>query len=323
MKLRSRNSQLRYSPEGTPDASIWSKISTFLYGSVLVGLVGLVALYMADRWMNFEARGQVRSQIYPVSAERQGRILEIMVEEGQPVEAQTPLARIQPGRVCDQPTDSPQMEVAGQLQIDSMKQRNLRERINQLQQRREQLQQKQALEIPNIDQKIEDVDKQLAEAQQEYRVLQTQISVRQQQLQNLTERPTRDEHCQPFQVHSPRQGTITNLYHYPGEVVQAGTPILALRPGSSETVVWAYMEENRFEDVHVGKIVEVVLPNGKTTKGKIQNISSSEQPFAQPKWQNYQPANTELLVKIKALNDSIQQLWQPFERMDVQVRGDK
>lgn len=323
MKLRSRNAQLRHSPEGNPQASIWSKISTFLYGGVLLALVGLVVLYMADRWMNFEARGQVRSQTYPVSAERQGRIMEIMAREGEQIKAQAPLVRIRPGRACDQQDMSSQQDIQGELQVDNIKLQNLQDRIASLEQRRQQLRRKQALEIANVAQELQDLEEQLMEVRQEYRVTQTRISVREQQLQRLSEEPSTDTRCQPFEITAPREGVITNLYHHPGAVVQAGEPLLALRPLNSETVVWAYMEEDLFENVHVGKSVEVVLPNGETTPGRITNIASSAQPFPQPKWQNYQPANTELLVKIKATNDSIQTLWQPFERMDVQVRGNK
>lgn len=324
MRLRNRNAQLRHTAEGTPKAGFWSKFSTFLYGLALISILGLALMYGADRWLNFEVRGQVRAQTQPVSAERGGRILSLFTQRGQPVQIGDSLARIRPKEVCGPPDSTRLQDIQGELELTRIELQNIRETIRYLQLQLQQLRQERALEVGLVEEKIHGLKQNLRESRQRERMLGARLDVQQQRLQQARESLQQDPRCQPFIVQAPAVGTVATVYHRSGDVISSGEPILDVQIENGTPVrVWAYMDEDLFGSLHQGKILEVELPGGQNTRGVVETVYSSAHNFAQPKWRDYEPMETQLMVEIRPADDSIARLWRQFNHMDVDVRGDK
>lgn len=267
--------------------TIWSVV-----GVLLVILVWYLA---ADRATPFTGNARVKAVVTPITPQVAGTITEVLVENGQIVEAGDVLLRIDPRpyqiakqRAEAQLASATQSVGASSAQVSGAQARVTRAQSN-LETTRLQAERVFALEKKGLVAvaKADDARGDLTEAQAELENAQADLARAKEQLgsegtdnpqiqQALAALAEAELDLEWTQLTAPARGVVSNLSIAPGTYAKAGQDLLTFLDA---TDIWveAYMTENNLGRAKVGAPVDIVLDMhpGRIVKGRIESFSSA------------------------------------------------
>lgn len=328
MRLRNRESGqsvVSEAPEGESPSPRRARITMWLYGLFLLGIVGLAIWYAVYTYYHYDGPGQIRVQRTVMSPERAGRIQEIVPKEGEAVLRGDSLMLVEPGRSCE-PTGVSLVE--RDLRENQQRAQLLGQRIQDLQQqlarkRRElaRLRERKVLELQNTEPRRNQLEEDIYRIQDEIdqlRLQRRQALANTDQLAGVSTNPA----CAPFVVFAPHNGRVHRVHEGEFTVVDAGTPVMSLTRPSPPVVTLAYLDRDLTGYVHRDDSVSVRFPDGSVTQGVVQETYSSAQDFVEVKYDIYEPYSTQLLVEIAPANQRVKERWQELDRVRVEVEGE-
>ena len=133
--------------------------------------------------------------------------------------------------------------------------------------------------------------------------------------------PVTSPECTDETLRAPFDGKVYLVLAHQNDIVSKGEPVAQISPTSSRTFVYTQVEFEQYQDVSIGKSLSVVLPDGQTTEGIIEDIGA--------KYEALLPIglgttkNAHIAVKVKPSSDIVQGEWAQFDDYQVKVLGKK
>lgn len=328
MRLRNRESGqsvVSEAPEGESPSPRRARITMWLYGLFLLGIVGLAIWYAVYTYYHYDGPGQIRVQRTVMSPERDGRVQKIYPEEGETVLRGDSLMLVDPGQACEpegaRAVVQIQRESRQQAQLLGQRIEDLQQELARKRRELERLRERKMLELDNTEPRRNQLEEDIYRLQDEIDQLRLQRRQAQQTSGEVADAGRGDPECEPFVVTAPHNGRIHRLHEREFTFVDAGTPVLSLTRPSPPVVALAYLDRDLTGYVQRDDTVRVFLPNGNTTRGVIRDTYSTAQEFVQVKYDIYQPYATQLLVEVVPVSRAVKEKWQQFDRTKVEVEG--
>ncbi len=328
MRLRNQDSGesvVSEAPEGESPTPRRTRITTWLYGLFLVGLVGLAIWYAVHAYFHYEGPGQVRVERTVLSPERDGRIQKIYPAEGEAVLRGDSLMLVAPGQPCEPTQDrlvvQDQRENRQRAELLGRRIQDLQQELNRKQQELDRLRERKALELGTTTPRRSDLEDEI------YRIRDKigRLQIQRKQARENTNRPigrSTDPECKPFVVSAPHSGRVVRVHKQEFSFVDSGTPVLSLARPSPSATVFAYLDNDLTGYVQRDDTVRVFLPDGSATRGVVRETYSTAQDFAQVKYDVYKPHATQLVAELAPTNQGVKEQWQKLDRTEVQVKGE-
>lgn len=327
MRLRNRESGqsvVSEGPEGESPAPRGARLTMWLYGLFLVGIVGLAVWYAVYTYFHYEGPGQIRVQRTLMSPERAGRIQQIWPDEGDAVLRGDSLMLVEPGRACEDGGASivarTRREGQQQAELFGVRIQNLQQELARKRRELARLRQRKVLELQNTEPRRNQLEQEIYQIQDEIdelRLQQQQARASSAALAGVSTNPE----CAPFVVSAPHSGRVHRLHEDEFSVVDAGAPVMSLTRPSPPVVVLGYLDRDLTGYVQRDDTVSVYLPDGSRTRGVIEETYSTAQDFVDVKYDIYQPYATQLLAEIAPINQRVKERWQELDRVKVDVEG--
>lgn len=328
MRLRNQDSGesvVSEAPEGESPSPRRTRITTWLYGLFLVGIVGLAIWYAMYAYSHYDGPGQVRVERTVVSPERDGRIQKIYPAEGEAVLRGDSLMRVAPGQPCEPPQDrfvvQDQRENRQRVELLGQRIQDLRQERDRKQQELNRLRERKALELGRTKPRRSDLEEEIYRLGDEI----GRLRVQRRQARENADRPigtSADPECKPFVVSAPHSGRVIRVHESEFSFVDSGTQVLSLAHSSPSVSVLAYLDRDLTGYVQRDDTVRVRLPDGSATRGVIRETYSTAQDFAQVKYDVYRPYATQLMAEIAPTNQGVKEQWRELDRTKVEVEGE-
>lgn len=330
MRLRSQESGesvVSDAPEGESPGSRWADLTKWLYGFLLMAIVGLAVWYAVYAYFHYDGSGQIQVQRTVVSPERAGRIQKVWPSEGDTVLRGDSLMLIEPGKACESEgvtfEERNRRESRQQAELFNLRIQNLRQQLARKRRELDRLRERRALELRDTESRQNRLEEDVSEIQNEISQLQLQERQASETASRLADAApdVRDPECAPFVVSAPHDGRVYRLHEEEFTVIDAGTPVLSMvRPSSSVTVL-GYLDRDLTGYVQQGDSVSVYLPGRARTQGVVRETYSTARDFAQVKYDVYKPYPTQLLAKIAPADEGTEDRWRELDRAEVKVEG--
>lgn len=327
MRLRNRESGqsvVSDAPEGESPRPRRARITMWLYGIFLLGIVGLALWYAVYTYYHYDAEGQIRVERTVMSPERAGRIQEIYPTEGEAVLRGDSLMLVEPGRACEDPgaslVEQTRREGQQEAQLYSVRIENLQQELARKRRELARLRERKILELQNTEPRRNQLEEDIYQIQDEIDELRLQQRQARATTNDLSGIPSNPE-CAPFVVAAPHNGRVHRLHETEFAVVDAGAPVMSLTRPSPPVVVLGYLDRNLTGYVQRDDTVSVYLPDGSVTRGVIAETYSTAQDFVEVKYDIYRPYASQLLAEIVPANQSAKERWQALDRVNVEVEG--
>ncbi len=327
MKLRNRKSYITSLPEGAPPANLRPRITQIIYYSILLFVVAYIIYIFGSRIFYYKETGFVEVDKIIISASHGGKLIKLLVTEGQMIKKKDLIASVAASKNCSSTLNTQHSKLKYALALNRSKLSlfnraiaNLKNRYNTASLQRA-LETGQAKNTSNNKLQLEILKK-----QNEIDLLESQIILQQQQFKNsrpmLLANDTSAD-CFNENIYAPFNGSVYAVHRKLNEFTQRGKPLLTLVANNAKVRVETYLKTELLPNLAVGKIATVALTENIKTQAKIKAIHSSAYNVPGREWNNYKPAETHVLVYLKALNKQDAKLWKKYDRMEVKVRGRK
>lgn len=328
MRLRNENSGqsvVSEAPEGESPSPRGARVTMWLYGLFLLGLVGLAIWYGVYTYFHYDAPGQIRVERTAISPERNGRIQKIYPAEGETVLRGDSLMLMMPGQPCE-PSGSrfvaqDQRENRQKAELLAQRIQDLQQKLDRKQKQLARLRNQKALELGTAEPRPSELEEEIFQLENEI----GRLRIQRRQARENTSQPigtTEDPECKPFVVSAPHDGQVMRVHEQEFSFVDSGTPALSLTRLSPPVKVLAYLERDLTDYVHRGDTVRVLLPGGADTRGVVQETYSTAQDFLEVKYDIYKPYATQLLAEVAPANQGAREQWRELDRTKVEVEGE-
>jgi len=325
MKLRHPRRKLTQYKEGpAPERTLRSKVTQWIYLAVVLFVVAYVIYYIAYTMFYFNQRGLVVVNHVVISSVRGGRILKISVGAGDHVKKGALLLRIASPNSCRQ---NPDNKIIHELKIknglDRGKIRMLMQQRNSKKNELKKIQYQRSMELfsGNIT-RMRTLQDAILVLGGNIDLLRRGLRLRTAEIKKLSMNKALDAACQDEVIRAPSDGTVIAVQHKVFEVLQRTEPVMDFVKDDAPVYIHVTFNNKRYDDLSLGKEVQIRLPDGELGKGKIAEVKSTSVPFAVNEFaRNYLPQRTRLMAMIEPLNRKDAKLWKSFIEMEVEVRG--
>ena len=322
MKLRNRKSHVTSLPEGEAPVSRGSRVTKWVYYLLLAGVVGYAGWQLLDYILYVEVRGQIEIEKTRVSPARSGIVEHMGVLEGQRVAKGDLMARIAPEDACTEAPDQKLVKLAFERDLNRRRLALKEQEIRAKDRRYAALDMRRALELDaNLRREAEDLRQELADLRDDAALLASEIELQEASLAEL--RAARDmvpEACRPLAVVAPFDGRVTAVLHRSHEYVRRGEPVFLLTPRRGTVRVEAYPQRDDTERWQPGTVVEVLLPDGGRTLGRVEELHSAAYESIAREKEDYVPVEAHPRVHVRPPDGQTAERWRQFDRMEVFVR---
>ncbi len=318
----------------TGKPSLGSRITRWVYFSVLIGLLFYIIWYGVFRFFYIDNRGLVEVDRTRVASSRGGRILELTVKNGDHVNKGDMLARLKSPNDCDAPAVSKALEETPELRSLRRKQLSDRTQLKVLlQQRKEKKTRLQRMKFRHaMELSISGVASQRLKLEDdmlrlggEIRSLRAIIPLRKKDIQHLKailKLAVIKPGCRDELIHAPYKGTIVSKDHWQFEVMQRTEPIMDIIADDANVHIESYFRNDTFKTLSIGMDLTVFFPDGSESKAKVTAIKSTSLPFPNRGFHDdYLPFRTRILAVMEPVDEADVVLWKQFNQMEVEVRG--
>lgn len=120
-------------------------------------------------------------------------------------------------------------------------------------------------------------------------------------------------------IKSPITGTIQNIFRNKGENIDQENSIMEIMEDNPETEIRASLKEKYLNFIYPGKIVQIILPDKKKSKGKISAIYSISSRKSKILMDDYKPVKADIGIKILPFSTKDKNLWIKYNKMDIKV----
>ena len=335
MRLRHPKPVLSHSNlADTGKPSLGSRITRWIYFSVLIALVLYIVWYAVFRFFYIDNRGLVEADRTRIASSRGGRILDLPAKNGDHVRKGELLARLKSPNDCDVPAVSKAQEETPELRSLRRKQLSDRTQLRVLlQQRKEKktrlqhMKYRHAMELSisgAASQRLK-LEDDMLRIGGEIRSLRAMIPLRKKDIQHLQAMLKLGEispGCRDEVIHAPYNGTIVSKDHWPFEVMQRTEPIMDIIADDASVHIESYFRNDAFETLHIGMHLTVFFPDGSQSRAKVTAIKSTSLAFPNREFHDdYLPFRTRILAIIEPVDEADVVLWKQFNQMEVEVRG--
>ncbi len=314
--------------------SLGSRITRWIYFSVLAGLVLYIVWYAVFRFFYIDNRGLVEADRTRIASARGGRILDLPVKNGDHVHKGELLARLKSPNACDAPAvskaqaETPELRSLRRQQLSDRTQ--LRVLLQQRKEKKTRLQHmkfRHAMELSisgaaSQQQKLAD---DLLQLGGKIRSLRAMIPLRKKEIQHLQamlKLAVITPGCRDELIHAPYNGTIVSKDHWPFEVMQRTEPIMDIIADDASVHIESYFRNDVFETLHIGMQLTVFFPDGSESRARVTAIKSTSLAFPTRQFHDdYLPFRTRILVMMEPVDKTDIALWKQFNQMEVEVRG--
>ncbi|MDQ6996371.1 MAG: HlyD family efflux transporter periplasmic adaptor subunit [Mariprofundus sp.] len=335
MRLRHPKPVLSHSQTAdTAKPSLGSRVTRWLYFSVLFGLIGYIIWYGVFRFFYVDNRGLVEADRTRVASVRGGRILELPVQNGDQVKKGDLLVRLKSPADCATAIVSEDLAETPELRTLRRKQLSDRSRLNMLVRQRKAMKTRlgrmryrhaMELSLSSSASQRQNLEDGLLRTSGEIRSLRAIIPVRKKDIQHLEEilkRKVIRPACLDELIHAPYDGKIVSKDHWRFEVMQRTEPIMDIIANDANVHIESYFSNDTFKTLSVGMELTVFFPDGSESKAKITDIKSTSLQFPARDFQdNYLPFRTRILATLEPVDDVAEAQWKQFNQMEVEVRG--
>ncbi len=321
MKLRSKQRVVSTGDEGQAPPSWPARFTTGLYYLILLGVVTYGAVFLGSRLLFFRAPGLVTISTTVLAPTREGRVAELPFEVGDTVWSGSLVARIEPGLACQQSDQARLSGLRTQVRLTRGRHVLVEEEITLKRDRLDMFRRQEPLELDlELRRERVRVEGELRKLENQRRLL---VIERRSHEETLRETVTvvDDPRCLPDMVHSPLDGTVSAVYQAAFDVVNAGDPILSLRPLEAPVRIIAYMDPGILPSVFPQKRVRVRFPDGSEDDGVVRAVRAASESFAHLDVEDYRFQDSDVLAEILPADSSRARAWQRFDRLEVTVTG--
>lgn len=330
MKLHSKQNYITKQNEEFQKRKRLPLLTKIIYYLVLISIVAYLVYFFVSRAYSFSSTGYVMSEREDLVASYGGRVIAMSVQPGDYVKKGDEIARIAASKFCQIDENRALQDTQEDLlkkQLELAHVRNELELLkNEVNRYKKQTGLSRALDLDaplvsenKMDSLQLDVNKknlELALAREEMK----HLTAKQEKLLGLPKPGTSPE-CSEELVRAPFQGTIFSTLVNENDIVSKDEPIIQMYSPSFGTHVYTQIEFEEYQNVNIGKPLDILLPNGKKTRGIVEDIGA--------KYEETLPLglgtsnNAFIVVKIKPSNDTTQGEWAQFDDYQVKVIGTK
>lgn len=356
MRLRTKKSHFHNLPEGAPPGrtKILPRILRFCYFLVLLAIVAIICTVVYNRYIYFTGRGMIEISRIKVSSAHGGIIKALYKRAGDAFEEGDLLAKIKRDQKCveklpEQPQLKPKKSAPDirliRLRFDILqKQGQLNHYQRQIYDIESEMEKDEgaailyrALEIGDIisRKKHDEMVRNVLRINDKIRLLETEIKLDQEELTMLELALTVPEPepapivepqiplCEYEDIVASYSGRVDLVTHKDSEYLKKAAPLFVIIPEDTPVVVEAYFNKKNLPYLTKGEKLTIQFPDKTKSEGTIKEFVSSARYHADRILEDYLPVQSEILVTLTPTSESDKQLWQRFDRMDVQVKGER
>ncbi len=281
-----------YKREPEPPRRSWGKI---LYLAFLACLVLAAGWWLSRRALYLDLPALVDGREFLVQCAEPGRVEQVLVEVGDLLPAGTVVARVDvTRRLAD--TWPPEMifrieealsRLAGEAEVTATEARlkgGVAAALAQERRRSQELLEQKILKYSDV----KKLDLECRQAEAEVGRLNRRLAVLKQERQLLADLYRRFQQPEVrvvTELRLPREGLVISRNRQPGEVVQAGQPVLTL-VDPHDLYVKAFVAEKHQERVFPGQATTILFADGRRTPGMVKKVYPASEPLP-PEYQDY------------------------------------
>ena len=325
MKLRNRQRIVTAGPEGVPPDHRGPRITAWVYYAVLLFVAGYLIFYVGGRILYFQSSGLMTTRTLLMAPTREGRVADLPYSAGDTVRVGALLARVEPGLGCPVADTTRLMALRMDTRLNRARSDILGERLDYKRARLADLSLRTGLELDmelrrekdRLALEIEDLDLQR-------RLLNAEVALQAQALGSASSSVAYSSPaCLPDLVFAPGDGTINAVYVDEFSVVNAGDPLLSLKPLDAPIRALAYANPDVLPSLFPGKTVRIHFPDGSRGEGVIEAVHASAELFPRLDVEAYRYLPGEVVVEIRPVDAGQAEHWRRFERLPIRVTGRK
>ncbi|RLA49834.1 MAG: hypothetical protein DRR42_14750 [Gammaproteobacteria bacterium] len=323
MRLRNRQSYITTLPEGEPTENQAPKITRWVYFLILFSIVGYLTYIGYARLTQFHGRGQVEIEKTIISPNHGGQVISLPLKTGDFIQQGKVIARINSSANCQQKTTSRLDKLELDIQIKKSQLSLLKKKLSAEKGTIGHQDIRRALEIDRSYSKGS--DRFITELSYKIDALNNEIILEDEALKKLKKESALISNggCQDELIYAPFSATVTSISHRQHEFAHRGKPLITLIRENAPVQIEAFIENEYSIYASVDKEVEVVFPDGKSSRGVINEVMSSSAPFPTKVLKDYESVVSNIEILILPANKSEELIWRLYDRMEVQIRGIK
>lgn len=314
-------------PEGRAPESSKPKITQLIYFAALAGLVIYLLYVFTRQFFYFVEIGYVEVEKITISSARGGRISALKVSPGEKLERGATLAVIENHRECLEQEDNRLEKLRFDIGADRAQLDFVTVQIEQNNQTADTHTLRRALEL---ERGILSEQNQLQRANlvlmNEADLLTQQIELKKQRLQRLENQRASvllPQECYDETLSAPFASSVYVMQKNAYEVVSRAESILTLVADNAPVRIEVYLDMDDLASVEIGDEVALEFPGAVKSTGVIESIFSSAYDTPGRLWDHYRPLEPQVRVHLQPIDEQQTMLWKSFDRMEVQVRGQK
>lgn len=330
MKLHNKQSYITKQNEEFKKRKRLPLLTKIIYYLVLMSIVAYLVYFFVSRAYSFSSTGYVMSEREDLVASYGGRVIAMSVRPGDSVKRGDEIARIAASKFCQIDENRALQDTKEDLirkQLEFAHLRNELELIkNEFKRYKKQTELSRALDLDaplisenkmdnlQLDENKKNLELALAREEVKY------LTAKQEKLLGLP-KPRMSPECSEELVRAPYQGTIFSTLVNENDIVSKDEPIVQMYSPNFGTHVYTQVEFEEYQNVNIGKPLDILLPDGKKTRGIVEDIGA--------KYEETLPLglgttkNAFIVVKIKPSSDTTQGEWAQFDDYQVKVIGTK
>lgn len=348
MKLRNRKSLVNKRDEGSPPAAAPRvKLTKWIYFSILIFIAGYLGMTGVHFLLMVDKQGLVVIDRNRLSPERDGRVEELAIQEGDEVQRNQLLVRLSPVVDCPPNTVDPTQrfvkldpiveKLAFDLQMNENRLKLLDRRITRYPHTGTKPGMELALELQlaGIQEKARDSDR-LEKLTAERDLLREELRLQRNTLlawrrrealrHSALEQASLDagaipSECMDEEIRAPFDGMVSALHLNVHEYARHGRPLVTLQHQNAPVHIEIYTSPSNTPDWTPGKQVQVRFPDESVDSGVIETVQSSAYNALALERDVYVPSDTQLMVQVLPHNAASAERWRGYDRMRVRVRA--
>ncbi len=321
MRIRKRRSYLTSLPETVAPEKTVHKISHWLYLVVLLIVFGYFLYYLYLVLTGFEGYGQVKVEKTNLSSTIDGNLSNIAVSESQVVAKGELIASLTPAQICDQKPDFQLDKLSYEIELKNARIDSLRQQLAGLRESADMLQLRRALEL---DDDLYDEIQQSEKLRFQLGLLIKERDIQQQLRRTLGMQlavASVPKQCQPYSIVAPFDGIVKKILFNPQEFVKKGDPIVIYESFNAPVTIEAFLSKHELKNLAEGANVDIAFPDGRFGTGIIEAIHSTAYAFPKVQWEDYEPLDTRIRIKVIPIDQEQALLWKNYDLMRVRVEG--
>lgn len=121
-------------------------------------------------------------------------------------------------------------------------------------------------------------------------------------------------------LYSPVKGSVKNVLRLKGENLEKDDSIIEIKEKNPKILIRAYFPLKIKDKLSVNKDLTVIFPDGKKSKGIIDNLYSLSDRKTVDRLEGYKPVETHIAADIKPVSPKDETMWENYNNLDVELR---